>query len=338
MLAPLIACENVVTHAAPVAEAADSAYAEGLSFTERQEVAALIRDIAFAKGISNGVVIAGVAQQETNLVHCFADAPFHCAGPWSSSCGGAVLAGSGDGPCSIQQGGLGMFQLDSGTHWQTRQQHGDRVLDIDGNIDIGIDFILHKVEICPNTPSFANRDEVIAWVNAALPGTFELDVFHRAMASCYNGCSVAVCGRALHDERFAQYRNSTLHMLDEMGEEFWSPLQPAPEPAPEPAPVEPDAGTMTCGDYASAVGYVDAACEWNGNGACGALGPATIDCEHCCDGSALAFDPPPTSDMSCGEYADHVGFVNSQCEWNDNGACDGVGARTWDCDACCDRP
>ena len=27
-------------------------------------------------------------------------------------------------------------------------------------------------------------------------------------------------------------------------------------------------------------------CEWNGNGACGGVGPSTYDCDHCCGGSA----------------------------------------------------
>ncbi len=336
------ACENVVTQAPPVDTSGTNAGIAGLTFDERRAVASVIRDVALAKGITNAAVLAGVAQQETNLVHCFADAPFHCAGPSSFSCGDAVLAGSGDGPCNIRQGGLGMYQLDSGTHAQTIAQHGERVLELDGNIDIGIDFILHKVEICQNTPVFGARDDVIAWVNGAVPGTSDFDEFHRAMASCYNGCSVAVCGRALHDQRFTQYRDSTWRMLDEMGDAFWfeqHEREPEPEPEPQPDPIDPS--TMSCGDYAAALGYVDAACEWNGNGACGARGPATNDCEHCCDWASLPFDGPTgemTSEMSCGEYAEHVQFTNAQCEWNGNGACDGVGAQTWDCDACCDRP
>lgn len=345
-LAFTVACENVVTQAPPVDTEATNDGIAGLTFDERRAVASVIRDVARAKGITNAVVLAGVAQQETNLVHCFADAPFHCAGPSSSSCGGAALAGSGDGPCNIRQGGLGMYQLDSGTHSQTIAQHGARVLELDGNIDIGIDFILHKVEICQNTPVFNSRDESIAWVNGAVPGTVAFEEFHRAMTSCYNGCSVAVCGRAVHDQRFAQYRDSTWRMLDEMGHDFWF-AQPEPEPQPDPQPdpqpePEPiDPSTMSCGEYSIAAGYDDGACEWNGNGACGARGPATNDCEHCCDWSTLPFDPVSgemTSEMSCGEYADHVQFTNAQCEWNDNGACDGVGARTWDCEACCDRP
>ena len=165
------------------------------------------------------------------------------------------------------------------------------------------------MEICQNTPVFGSRDDVIAWVNGAVPGTSDFDEFHHAMASCYNGCSVAVCGRALHDQRFTQYRDSTWRMLDEMGDAFWfEQPQPEPEPEPEPQPDPIDPSTMSCGDYAAALGYVDAACEWNGNGACGARGPATNDCEHCCDWASLPFDAPTgemTSEMSCGEYAEH---------------------------------
>jgi hypothetical protein len=38
----------------------------------------------------------------------------------------------------------------------------------------------------------------------------------------------------------------------------------------------------TCGDLAKQNGWANAACEWNGNGACGGVGPSTSDCDHCC--------------------------------------------------------
>lgn len=40
---------------------------------------------------------------------------------------------------------------------------------------------------------------------------------------------------------------------------------------------------LSCGGWGAAEGYARAACEWDGNGACGGEGPATADCDHCCD-------------------------------------------------------
>ncbi|HJL16100.1 MAG TPA: M23 family metallopeptidase [Sandaracinaceae bacterium LLY-WYZ-13_1] len=44
----------------------------------------------------------------------------------------------------------------------------------------------------------------------------------------------------------------------------------------------------SCGGWADDHGYDEPACEWNGNGACGGRGPATADCDHCCDLAAVA--------------------------------------------------
>jgi hypothetical protein len=310
----ITACSNHVNDTAPVG--ADEVLAEEspLSFEQRLAHTDVIKAVSASKGITNALLIAGVANHETNLVHCYEDAPWHCAGPFASTCGGAVLAGSGDGPCRIQEGGLGMFQLDSGTYSQTIAEHGRRVVEIDGNIDIGADFILYKVEICSMTPLFASRDEVIAWVNSAVPGTPMFETFMDAMASCYNGCSVAVCGRALHDQRMNQYRDAALRLLDEMGRDYWYP------PA------------LSCGEVASQLGYGYGGCEWNGNGACFGTGPSTWDCEHCCDLTRL----PDPSTMTCGDFAASLGWESSLCEWNGNAAC--VAREGWataDCDVCC---
>jgi hypothetical protein len=90
-----------------------------------------------------------------------------------------------------------------------------------------------------------------------------------------------------------------------------------PPPAPPPDPPPPP-GPPTCGDIGGAL------CEWNGNGACGGVGPGTSDCAHCCGGGV-------TGGATCGDLGGNT------CEWNGNGACGGVGAPTSDCDACCVR-
>lgn len=43
-------------------------------------------------------------------------------------------------------------------------------------------------------------------------------------------------------------------------------------------------GGVSCGDLATQQGWDWAACEWNGNGACGGQGTPTSDCDHCCGG------------------------------------------------------
>jgi hypothetical protein len=42
-------------------------------------------------------------------------------------------------------------------------------------------------------------------------------------------------------------------------------------------------GGPSCGELAQENGWAQAACEWNGNDACGGLGTPTYDCEFCCE-------------------------------------------------------
>src|SRR4051812_3252844 len=75
---------------------------------------AAIRDAAAARGIGNAYLLAGIANDETGLAMCWSEAQWACQGPSSPDCGGGpVIAGAADGPCSAQQGGLGMFQFDA---------------------------------------------------------------------------------------------------------------------------------------------------------------------------------------------------------------------------------
>jgi len=41
------------------------------------------------------------------------------------------------------------------------------------------------------------------------------------------------------------------------------------------------------------------------------------------------------SSLSCGELAGQMGWTTASCEWNGNGACNGQGTPTYDCDFCC---
>jgi hypothetical protein len=75
----------------------------------------------------------------------------------------------------------------------------------------------------------------------------------------------------------------------------------APPPPPPPPPSKP-----SCGQLAAQNGWTDALCEWNGNGACGGQGPATSDCDHCCEaGSPPPPPPPPSSACPCNGGADN---------------------------------
>jgi len=106
-------------------------------------------------------------------------------------------------------------------------------------------------------------------------------------------------------------------------------------PSPD-YPVTCASGQPTCGDLAKQSGWANALCEWNGNGACGGIGAATSDCDHCCDASQVP-PPDPQQGPSCGELAAQNGWANAACEWSGNGACGGVGTPTWDCDHCCQK-
>lgn len=180
-----------------------------------------IKAEAAARGITNAVLIAGVANHETHLVQCLSEWPIHCAGPHSNDCGGPVLAGSGDGHCSLQQGGLGMFQFDAGTYGQTLAQYGNRVLSVSGNVAAGIDVIIHKLRVCQHTKAIATSDQAaIDFINRAHPGTDDYEKFLSSMASCYNGCQPHYTSCS-HQGMRQKYRKGIEDLLDELGPAYW---------------------------------------------------------------------------------------------------------------------
>src|SRR5689334_21320905 len=106
-----------------------------LTASERRARAGQIRDAAPARGMTQGYLLAGIADAETNMSHCWSELTWACQGPESPDCnGGPVVAGAGDGPCEDRQGGLGMFQFDAGNYGDTLKREGDRILTIDGNV------------------------------------------------------------------------------------------------------------------------------------------------------------------------------------------------------------
>ncbi|HWB78275.1 MAG TPA: hypothetical protein VG755_25090 [Nannocystaceae bacterium] len=192
-----------------------------------------IKETAAERGITNPLIIAGVANHETHLVQCLSEWPIHCAGPWSDDCGGAVLAGSGDGPCWQRQGGLGMFQFDAGNYDQTLAQYGQAVLDVAGNIDAGISVIIHKVRVCQHTKAIATSDQAaIDFLNRAKPGTQDYELYISSMASCYNGCQPGFTSCS-HQGMRNNYKAGVQNLVDALGDDYWSTPTHAVAPSSE---------------------------------------------------------------------------------------------------------
>ena len=140
-LAPLTLLVALAGCALESPEAATGSLVAELTLAEKLPRYAVIRDSAQARGIRTGYLLAGIANTETGLAHCWSEATWACQGPPSPDCGGGpVIAGSADGPCSIREGGLGMFQFDAGTFDDTLGRYGNHVLTVDGQIGAAIDY------------------------------------------------------------------------------------------------------------------------------------------------------------------------------------------------------
>lgn len=202
------------TELAPSAELA-------LSRSARQARAATIRDVAASRGLTNGVLLAGIAEVETGMAHCWSEATWACQGPHSSSCNGPVIAGAADGPCSAQQGGLGMFQFDAGTHSQTLARDGAAILQLDGNIARAVEFVARIVR--EEVPGLRSAADAIAWMNGirVVAGDARFEQWIGILACRYNG-------RCNSSTQAAKYRNATLGALGEFGANFWSVTPPTP--------------------------------------------------------------------------------------------------------------
>jgi len=192
-----------------------------LTTAQKRSRSDVVKSVAAPRGITNPVVYAGVANHETGMAQCWSEATWACQGPSSSDCGGGpVIAGSGDGACSLQQGGLGMFQFDSGTYSQTLASYGSGILTVSGNASKGIDTVIAKMKACPNTRDFITTDAAaIAYLNKAKPGTTEFETFLTTMAWCYNGCTPTGC--SAHNQRREDYRHGVTELLNLFGTGYW---------------------------------------------------------------------------------------------------------------------
>ena len=168
----------------------DPAPAPQLSTSSKQPRYAAIRDAAAARGMTNAYLLAGIANDETGLAMCWSEATWACQGPSSPDCGGGpVIAGAADGPCSDQQGGLGMFQFDAGTFTDTINHYSSDVLTVAGQTSHAIDYATWMVKVSAYTTDAETDDKARAWINRFDPNNAALvDQWISTVVRYYNGC------------------------------------------------------------------------------------------------------------------------------------------------------
>ena len=189
-----------------------------LTAAVRRERATLIRDSAAEMGMYNAALLGGIAISETNLAHCYSEAPYACPGPDSPSCGGPIIAGGADGPCSAMQGGLGMFQFDAGTYAQTVATYGDSILTVEGNTAQAVNFVVDRLKLdITGVHDWLSATDYLNQVplKAGDPVTEEWSHF---LACRYNGCCSA---SALCTTRANGYRDNAIAIFNEFGADFW---------------------------------------------------------------------------------------------------------------------
>jgi hypothetical protein len=195
---------------------------DSLAGGERMPRYAVIRDAARGRGIpEKAFLLAGIAYDETGLAQCWSEATWACQGPSSPDCGGGpVIAGSGDGPCSAEQGGLGMFQFDSGTFADTLARYGPEVLTVQGQASHAVDYVINMVLHSDYTPIFTNADEARAWINAFnVDDPAQRDQWISTVVRYYNGCQP---GWACWAARYATYSDGLSQVLaDTEGTPYW---------------------------------------------------------------------------------------------------------------------
>jgi hypothetical protein len=212
---------------------------------------AVIRDSAAARGIRNAYLLAGIANTETNLAQCWSEATWACQGPGSPDCGGGpVIAGAADGPCSAQQGGLGMFQFDAGTFNDTLRVYGSSVLTVDGQIGAAIGFVTNMVKISAYTTNAETDAKARDWINNFDPGNATLrDQWIKTVLRYYNGCQPTW---DCWSPRYQTYSDGYNRAINEPGGfGFWAAL-----------------GT-SCNGSPMTVGAIDA--KYRALGGCGSL-------------------------------------------------------------------
>jgi hypothetical protein len=196
---------------------------DSLSSAQKQPRYEKIRQAARANGIArNGYLFAGIANDETGLAMCWSEATWACKGPASPDCGGGpVIAGSADGPCSSQQGGLGMFQFDAGTYNQTLTKYGNGVLTVDGQITSAVDYVVNMVKISDYTTNAETHEKALAWLDDFdVNDPMLRDQWIKTVVRYYNGCQQ---GWSCWAPRYQTYSDGLDLAIDEPGGlDFWA--------------------------------------------------------------------------------------------------------------------
>jgi hypothetical protein len=191
----------------------------------------LIKAGAAAKGIpSRGYLLAGIAYHESaGLAQCQSELTWACKGPASSDCnGGPIMAGAGDGACSLQQGGLGIFQFDAGTYSQTIAAYGKDVLTVEGATKHAVDFIVNMVRKSVYTTNAETNAKALAWINNFDPNNKTLrDQWIKTVLRYYNGCQP---GWSCWNERYPQYNAGLSTVINDTGLAWWAPAAPPAKP------------------------------------------------------------------------------------------------------------
>lgn len=216
-----------------------------------------IREAASARDIDNAFLLAGIANDETGLAMCWSEATWACKGPASPDCGGGpIIAGSADGPCSAQQGGLGMFQFDAGTFQQTIAMYGGDVLTTAGQTSHAIDYAIWMVKVSAYTTDAETDAKARTWINQFDPSNATLrDQWIKTVVRYYNGCQP---GWSCWTPRYQTYADGYDLAISEVGGlGFWAARR----------------GTR-CGDSPAVVGEIES--KYLALGGCGSVLGAPI--------------------------------------------------------------
>ncbi|HEY5924294.1 MAG TPA: hypothetical protein VIV11_21605 [Kofleriaceae bacterium] len=231
-----------------------------LAAVNKQPRYAAIKQAAAARGLRTGYLLAGIANTETGLAHCWSEATWACKGPASPDCGGGpVIAGAWDGECWEQNGGLGMFQFDAGKFQDTLNRYGTHVLTIDGQIASAIDYATWMVKISAYTTNAETDAKARAWIDNYDPNHAGLrDQWIKTVLRYYNGCQPSW---SCWTPRYKTYSDGYYAAINEPGGfGFWAA-----------------AGT-SCNGSPATVGQIDT--KYRALGGCGSFLGKPITGEH----------------------------------------------------------
>jgi murein DD-endopeptidase MepM/ murein hydrolase activator NlpD len=211
----------ILLAAACASTGADSEATVELSADARLARETIIRDVAAQRGLRNGLLLAGIAEAEVHLAHCWSEATWACPGPWSAECNGPVVAGSADGRCEDRLGGLGLYQFDRGGHDDTLAAHGHEILGVSGSTEEAVEFVANMVINSIYTPaSLTDRASAIAWLDQVTIDGPSYDAWLKTVVHYYNGCAPGACG--VYAQRRQKYDTALRTVLAERGAAFWT--------------------------------------------------------------------------------------------------------------------